>query len=83
MCRLDDPIVLLAHLISDGDPRMAARAYGGRKSAAIAALVQAGMLVPDGVVDTTICDACGEHHLAEVESCGPDGGYGTVPKSDL
>ncbi len=76
MRRLDDPIVLLSDLLCDGDQRIAARACGGRKSPAIVALVQAGMLVPDGVVDTAVCDACGEHHLAEVESCGPDGGYG-------
>ena len=76
MRRPDDPIALLSDLLCDGDQRMAARACGGRNSPAIAALVQAGMLVPDGVVDTTICDACGEHHLAEVQSCGPDGGYG-------
>ena len=72
----DDPIALLSGLLCDGDQQIAARSYGGRNAPAIAVLVQAGMLGPDGVIDTTVCDACGEQHLAEIESRGPDGGYG-------
>ncbi len=76
MRALDDPIALFIDLFSDGDQRIAARAYGARNAPAIAALVKAGLLVPDGVIDTTICDACDTYHLVEVVSCGPDGGYG-------
>lgn len=76
MCGLDDSIALLSDLLREGDQRTAARAFGARRASMIAKLVRAGILIPDGVVDATICDACDSHHLVEVLSCGPDGSYG-------
>lgn len=71
-----DPIALLSDLLCKGDHRIAAGVLGGRGASAIAALVRAGVLIPDGVIDATICDACDAHHLVEVASAGPDSGYG-------
>jgi hypothetical protein len=72
----DDPITLLSELLCEGVERTTAQAYGRPRAPVIAALVRAGILIPDGVIDTTICDACDVHHLVEVVSGGPDGSYG-------
>lgn len=71
----DDPIGLLSDLLRAGERRVVAQARGGRVPA-VAALVQAGILVPDGVAQTTICDACDTPHLVEIVPDGLDGGYG-------
>ena len=61
-----DAAELLATLLAAGDGRVAARAYGGLQAASVAVLIAGGLLVSDGVLDTVICDACNEPHLAEV-----------------
>ncbi|NQW10884.1 MAG: hypothetical protein HQ481_13515 [Alphaproteobacteria bacterium] len=62
----DDPIALLCDLLTDGEQRVAMQAIGGRASPAVSALLRADLLVPDGVLETTICDACEVHHPVDV-----------------
>ena len=53
-------------LLIAGDQRFAASAIGGFNKKATDALVHAGLLIPDGPLDTTICNACDEPHLVPV-----------------
>jgi hypothetical protein len=78
-----NPIELLGQMIEAGDKRMAASAYGGRDGPALSALLRAHLLGPDGLLGTTICDACEHPHVVDIEfggdgSCGwycPEAGY--------
>lgn len=70
------PIELLSDLLQDGDLRVARGAFGGHDAAAIATLVRAGLIVPAGIFEATVCEACHDHHLVEVDSDRADGSYG-------
>ncbi|MEQ8817856.1 MAG: hypothetical protein RLO51_16260 [Thalassobaculum sp.] len=65
--RSTDPVGLLCELVLQGDQRIAALNNVDGDASPVATLVRAGLLVPDGVVETTICDACGEPHVVNVE----------------
>ena len=59
-------IALLSALLASGDGRIAAAGVGDFGETAIEILVRAGFLIPDGHLETTICDACEEPHLVPV-----------------
>ncbi|MCA8909828.1 MAG: hypothetical protein KDA64_18355, partial [Rhodospirillaceae bacterium] len=61
-----DPFGLLCRLLAQGDGKIAAASIGGLRHPAVCALVSSGLLVQDGALPTTICDACDEAHPAEV-----------------
>lgn len=68
-----DPVALLCALLRDGDRTLAARALGPAKAPAVRALVAAGVLVPGGIVERTLCTECDEPHLVDVVTDGPNG----------
>ncbi|MEQ9335143.1 hypothetical protein [Thalassobaculum sp.] len=72
---IGNPIALLCDLLAEGDQRISAEAIGGRNAPEAIALSEAGLIVPDGVIDTTICNACDEVHLAEIDTDPDSGGY--------
>ena len=74
--KTDDPIELLCDLLSDGVERLAARTLGGRQAPAVEALTRADLIVCHGVLDSVICDACEESHMAEVEFDAVSESYG-------
>ena len=63
-----DPMALLSDLLLDGDQKTTARWCSETAVPAVDALIRAGLLVPDGVVDAIFCELCDDHH--EIV-CGP------------
>jgi hypothetical protein len=72
---MSDAVSLLCDLIGTGDVRIGARAYADHQEA-FAALVHSGILTPDGVIESTVCDACDNHHLADVVPKNDGSGHG-------
>jgi hypothetical protein len=62
-----EPIQVLCRLVESGEERVAARALGGPESLALSALTKGGLLVPDGVISSIVCDACDRLHESLVE----------------
>jgi hypothetical protein len=60
------PLALLAALLVTGDQRIAERGIDDFGDKSIETLVRAGFLIPDGQLDSVICEACSEPHLVPV-----------------
>jgi hypothetical protein len=59
-----DPLSLMFEIAGNGDRRVAKRPYD--EAGAFTALVKAGLVVPSGVFDEVVCDACDSPHFATV-----------------
>lgn len=62
----DDALALLCGLLATGETRIAAASVGGRDTPMARTLIKTGLLIPDGTLATTICDACDHHHMADI-----------------
>lgn len=60
------PLALLAALLVSGDQRIAASGIGDFSDSSLEILGRTGVLLPDGHLENTICDACQEPHLVPV-----------------
>jgi hypothetical protein len=70
------PEDLVRQLLLDGDRRIRRQAFGDEASPAVGVLIDGGLLVRDGIVDSVVCDACGVAHFADVVPEGPHGALG-------